>query len=462
MKQPLLVLVLLLLLGGLAACTVPNPAFDPGGADLGEPVDLGGPPDSGLSPDGGPGPLGVRFVVELATPGAELLEDQPFTLQVQALDAQGRPEPDYAGVLLLHATWGDVFPRSVQVTQVDAQGRVRFPVRLDREGAAVIVVEDHARVGETRPLTVRHGTWNGGRAPSFTGGAPGNWDEYDVNMPEVRLVGGKLLLLYRGRSYQGLPARLVGGIGRADSSNGGVTWLRHGPDPLLVDETAAADFFSLGAPTLVVAGSRWDLWLTVTPRGDSYIGHLGGTAAGPWEPLPPELTLVSAQTGLPGAREIRDPCVVPLEGGGLLLFFTIEEASGRPAIGLARSADGRSWTVDVGTPVLRRTEGAWDAWGVSAPAVVKTGSVLRLWYVGEATAEGRGPAEVGIGYATSIDGVRWVKSPDNPVLAPSTSPTSFYRERVDHPTVVVSQEGPILFFAGAASERWTLGRATRW
>jgi predicted GH43/DUF377 family glycosyl hydrolase len=86
---------------------------------------------------------------------------------------------------------------------------------------------------------------------------------------------------------------------------------------------------------------------------------------------------------------------------------TAEDGSG-PALFLATSGDGATWSrANGGNPVLVGTPGAFDADGVyGADVIYDPANVLapyRMWYSGRADVFG------GIGYATSSDGVTWIK-----------------------------------------------------
>ena len=66
-------------------------------------------------------------------------------------------------------------------------------------------------------------------------------------------------------------------------------------------------------------------------------------------------------------------------------------------IGYATSTDGINWTKDSNNPVLSvGASGSWDSDLVANPAVIKDGSVYKMWY--EASDAGKW---LRIGYATS-------------------------------------------------------------
>jgi hypothetical protein len=93
-------------------------------------------------------------------------------------------------------------------------------------------------------------------------------------------------------------------------------------------------------------------------------------------------------------------------------------------IGYAWSLDGIEWNRDSENPVLSG-ELSWEAGTVMTCAVIKDGEILKMWYGANNYAPGT------IGYATSIDGKIWNKHPvpvlevgisdwDSAVMAPHT------------------------------------------
>ncbi len=83
------------------------------------------------------------------------------------------------------------------------------------------------------------------------------------------------------------------------------------------------------------------------------------------------------------------------------------------ALGYATSPDGITWTKDAGNPILSITSGTWEGpiyFGHNF-MVRKFGNTdYRLWY------ESGLVNDFKTGYATSTDGITWVKHPGNPVI----------------------------------------------
>jgi predicted GH43/DUF377 family glycosyl hydrolase len=83
------------------------------------------------------------------------------------------------------------------------------------------------------------------------------------------------------------------------------------------------------------------------------------------------------------------------------------------ALPISVGAKEGEWTKQPGNPLLKPSPGSWDANYVILPRVLydKTTGSFQMWYVGG------GQNTIGIGYATSTDGITWNKHA-GPVLSP--------------------------------------------
>jgi predicted GH43/DUF377 family glycosyl hydrolase len=84
-------------------------------------------------------------------------------------------------------------------------------------------------------------------------------------------------------------------------------------------------------------------------------------------------------------------------------------------IGYAVSDDGIHWDKH-DTPVLDTTAGKWDDLTVEVPMVIHENGIYKMWYTGWNMADD----SVGIGYATSPDGMTWTKHPSY-IFGPGTA-----------------------------------------
>jgi len=93
-------------------------------------------------------------------------------------------------------------------------------------------------------------------------------------------------------------------------------------------------------------------------------------------------------------------------------------------IGYATSSDGIVWMKHAGNPVLTPTPGSFDSVSIGWASVVKVGGKYDMYY------RGYNGGENYIGLATSTDGIVWSKYSGNPVVFTSqaTTPSVIFRD----------------------------------
>lgn len=118
-------------------------------------------------------------------------------------------------------------------------------------------------------------------------------------------------------------------------------------------------------------------------------------------------------------------------------------AEGGTKIGYAKSKDGRSWIRQSANPVLESTL-PWEGVAVMCPHVEwdKRGRLWKMWYSGGESYEPNA-----IGYATSRNGLRWEKHPNNPILVPDKS-AEWEQERVTAAQVFFRKGWYYAFYIG--------------
>jgi predicted GH43/DUF377 family glycosyl hydrolase len=93
---------------------------------------------------------------------------------------------------------------------------------------------------------------------------------------------------------------------------------------------------------------------------------------------------------------------------GFLYWY---QAGRLPRIGLARSADGVTWTREPAPVLEPGPRGSWDERGVADPYVIRQGGVYYMFYLGQDRARRQR-----LGVARSADGAVWTKLRANPIL----------------------------------------------
>jgi predicted GH43/DUF377 family glycosyl hydrolase len=148
-------------------------------------------------------------------------------------------------------------------------------------------------------------------------------------------------------------------IGYAYSSDG-INWVKHANPVLQVGSNVEWDNGFLEGPSVIKDGSTYKMW---------YCGY---------DAIP--------------------------DGSG---------TDGKANIGYAISNDGINWVKYAGNPIIVSGINTWDSIYVQDPHVIKEGNEYHMWYGG---GDNDTYYSQQVGYATSQDGINWIKSPLNPIL----------------------------------------------
>ena len=123
------------------------------------------------------------------------------------------------------------------------------------------------------------------------------------------------------------------------------------------------------------------------------------------------------------ANHVNDPAVVKV-GDRYYMYYTRTERDVVDRIDVAVSADGVTWEPK-GVALAAGRAGAWDALSVGRPSVIHDGGVFKLWYDGRKDfppdapvrdVPKSGTSRRHVGYATSMDGLRFARHGLDPVL----------------------------------------------
>jgi predicted GH43/DUF377 family glycosyl hydrolase len=126
-------------------------------------------------------------------------------------------------------------------------------------------------------------------------------------------------------------------------------------------------------------------------------------------------------------------------------------------IGHATSSDGSIWTKDANNPVITTgPAGTWENSWISTGDIVYDGSKYHMWYSGADTLSSAG---IRIGHATSADAISWTKDPANPVLSAGGSGT-WEKFRVELPSVVFDGTKYHMWYSAGNIFNWNIGYAT--
>ena len=258
------------------------------------------------------------------------------------------------------------------------------------------------------------------------------WDAKVTGTPSVLFINGKYHMWYAGNDPEP-----VGSIGYASSLDG-INWTKYEGNPVLVAEpTDGWNEKTVYEPNVIFVDSLFHMWYTSSNDpllpGPCYIHHATSADGLNWSKD------IDHNPGLspgPGSswdyKWVDSHCIIRVDTIYHMWYAGCNLHGVR--IGHATSPDGVNWTKDVNNPVLTFDAlGSWEypktEGRVEGPNVVYDGSKFHLWYVGGNHSAWK------TGYATSDDGVTWVKHAGNPVL--NTGPAgSWYDQWVGFVSVL--------------------------
>jgi predicted GH43/DUF377 family glycosyl hydrolase len=201
--------------------------------------------------------------------------------------------------------------------------------------------------------------------------------------------------------YTGLDTTYSGAIGLATSTDG-ISWNKSVTNPFPLTD-GEASILKVGPTDYRMYYSNWadgDIYLATSNDGLNWT---------------PGLTSVFSGTHQSGDWDMDWVCDPNVYFDGISYFMFYEGGINDPflsQIGLATSSDGLIWTRFQADPVLSPGDpGEWDEQWVLDPMVIVDGTDWKMWYRGVGTDNSQA-----IGYATSTDGATWIKHAGNPVL----------------------------------------------
>ncbi len=231
-------------------------------------------------------------------------------------------------------------------------------------------------------------------------------DEQGIETVSVAklVTGDALVMLYTGdRSPK---PNSIHVIGRADSTDG-KSWVKT-PEPVLVASLPwempipTGDGGSAGGvlePSLLIEKDRWRLWYTAfgAVSGETRYARIGlaESADGRTWTKRPEPVFVGG--GKPfEVNGVAHTQVTPDPVKGYHLFYAGIAADETLRIGQAYSEDGIVWEADPDNPVVDHTAGSWNDAIVGGPTATFVQNQLFLYYMGSKKADFSGESHFGL------------------------------------------------------------------
>jgi predicted GH43/DUF377 family glycosyl hydrolase len=241
--------------------------------------------------------------------------------------------------------------------------------------------------------------------PVVSLGGAGEFDDMHIFAPAVAIENGRYTLYYSGS--RGRPNQRVFRLGLAVGSDGR-HFEKHRHNPILEFSDGSRSVLTpallrRGDGTIEREQGKLRMWFTAAALGKSRLHtlHESRSVDGlEWDDPSPPLV---------------EHCYCPtiLKTDRYEMWYA--DVSRRPwVIRHAESADGTHWQVD-DRPALRLSQD-WEAEIVVYPTVLKIDDVYLMWYGSYDRAIRR--ETTAIGFAASLDGRKWYKHPQNPVLRP--------------------------------------------
>jgi hypothetical protein len=254
-------------------------------------------------------------------------------------------------------------------------------------------------------------------------GAEGTWESGIAALARVIYHEGSFHMFYIGSEQYDIQPSHVGYAASED----GLTWTKFDGNPVLSLDPGVAPY-GVGMIVPFIEDDTWILYLS--PRLQPGIGLgetiIRATAPGPTGPWTVDDTIL-LQPG--GGRDWDNAAVSPIavfrvEDGYRLYFLGF----GSDGNGLALSPNGLAWIKydDPNTdqamyrhsdPVLVAGErGRWDDGFTFGSCVLFGDNGWEMFYSGGSVGQPTSAAELGLGYATSADGITWTRHGDTPFL----------------------------------------------
>jgi len=257
-----------------------------------------------------------------------------------------------------------------------------------------------------------------GPNPILTPGQPGTWDDGVIESCDILKDHDTYWLYYHGTS-----SRTGYQIGVATAPHPLGPWEKRGTAPVLaLGPEGSWDERGVACAAIIKEGlDRYYMWYSGLAEDQGARWGIGLATAdnplGPWHkhrgnPILPDCGYVGGVVKVGGKYHMY--CEHPIGSTGA--------DYGPISLAVADAPEG-SWLRHEGGPVLTQGEwGQWDDGGFSEAKVVRSGDVYHLFYGGAKLHPTRILSRESIGYAWSLDGLRFHKHPANPVAPREANP----------------------------------------
>ena len=300
-----------------------------------------------------------------------------------------------------------------------------------------IVKNSASREGPASPVVV---PFEGN--PVLDVGAEGDWDADTIMMPTVAPFQDGYLMLYGGRGddYR---------IGAATSDDG-VDWTRLDDDPVM-DAGFAGDWTNeaVNSPSVLAGASGLQSWYQGSDGHGIAIGMATSDDGEVWAPMGEAAVFEPGSPDDWDHSSVGHPAVLQRDG-----VYEMWYASGSLQIGHAISADGQTWTRYCQNPVfLPLGFETWEGGATKSPEVLFLDGTYHLFF------SAGGPESWQVGHAASVDGLRWARTSDSPVL-PRGDEGDWNEAGTINAFAVVEEGEVTIWYTGVSGGPSSIGMAT--
>jgi signal transduction histidine kinase/DNA-binding response OmpR family regulator/predicted GH43/DUF377 family glycosyl hydrolase len=252
--------------------------------------------------------------------------------------------------------------------------------------------------------------------PVFSPRKSGEWDRL-IFSPSVIYEDRVYHLWYVGTEKNSTG---YGNVGYATSTDG-IHWEKYEGNPLQFKCAGVSWDTTIIVVEVLKKGSMYYMWYTGESKENwliTYIGYAWSDDGTNWTKHPDPVLKPGIDDDW-DAQYVSTPKVMFDErmpngqGEQFHMWYTgvADQMPRTHRVGYATSKDGIHWEKYEDNPVLDLGgPDSWDSRWVVASTVNFKGSSYEMWYYGF------DDIQYGIGFATSIDGINWIRYPGNPVL----------------------------------------------
>ena len=289
------------------------------------------------------------------------------------------------------------------------------------------------------------------------------WDDLRVNYPDIIFDGTTYKMWYAGETLttDGFPWYR---LGLATSSNG-VNWSKHNANPVINEGTNGG---FVGTPVVIHDGTLYHMWYSARRfEAGTGFGFEIEYATSPdgitWTKFAGNPVIIASPRSWEEISVF--PCEVIYDGTTYQMWYAggdlLNTRPERQQLGYATSSDGFTWVKSGSNPVFKpATSVSWDNLSVFPATIVFDGTTYHMWYTGSKERPFNTlSTEPRIGYASSTDGINWMKDPDNPIMGVGESGMwdDFW---VGHPRVIFDGTTYHMWYSGYDGQEVRIGYAS--